>query len=101
MPTIEIPLRSDIFYYEFTKELQGVVYSFRLRYNLRIDSWILGFVDVVDSLRLAGGQDLLGQLHHLEVPPGRLEVVDLDGMYAEPNKTNIGDRVILQYTETG
>lgn len=99
MATIEIPLRSDIFYYEFTKELEGVVYSFRLRYNLRADSWILDFIDIANAIRLTGGQDLLGQLHHLDVPPGRLEIVDLDGMFAEPNKTNIGDRVILQYTE--
>lgn len=99
MSTIEIPLRSDIFYYEFTKELDGVVYAFRLQYNLRIDSWTLSIVDVVNGIRLTGGQDLLGQLHHLEVPPGRLEIVDLDGMFTEPSKTNIGDRVILQYTE--
>ena len=99
MATIEVQLRNDIFYYEFTKELDGVVYPFRLQYNRRIDSWIMDIVDVVNGIRLAGGQDLLKQFHHLDVPPGRLEVVDLDGMFAEPNKTNIGDRVILQYTE--
>ena len=99
MTTIEIPLRADIFYYEFTKELQGVVYSFRLRYNLRIDSWTLDFPDIINGIRLAVGQDLLKQFHHLPVPPGRLEVVDLDGKFAEPNKNNLGDRVILQYTE--
>ncbi|MHC4397898.1 MAG: phage baseplate plug family protein [Planctomycetota bacterium] len=99
MATIEIPLRNDIFYYSFTKELDGVVYSLRLQYNRRIDSWILDFIDIVNGIRLAGGQDMLKQFHHLEVPPGRLEIVDLDGKFTEPNKTNIGDRVILQYEE--
>lgn len=99
MSIIEIPLRNDIFHYSFTRELDGVVYLFRMRYNRRIDSWTLDFVDVVNSIRLAGGQDLLRQFKHLEVPPGRLEVIDLDGLFTEPDKTNLGDRVILQYTE--
>lgn len=99
MAIIEIPLRNDVFYYDFTKELEGVVYNFRLQYNLRADSWTLDFVDIVNGIRLAGGQDLLKQFHHLDVPPGRLEVIDRDGMFHEPDKTNIGDRVILQYTE--
>lgn len=99
MATIEIPLRNDIFFYEFSKELEGIVYNFRLKYNLRANSWALDIVDIINGIRLAGGQDLLKQFHHLDVPPGRLEVIDLDGKFQEPNKTNIGDRVILQYTE--
>lgn len=99
MATIEIPLRSDIFYYSFTKELDGLVYSFRIRYNRRIDSWNLDFIDTVNGIRLAGGQDLTRQFKHLDIPPGRLEVIDLDGKFTEPNKTNLGDRIILQYTE--
>lgn len=99
MATIEIPLRSDIFHYSFTKELDGVVYSFRISYNRRIDSWTLDFINTVNGIRLAGGQDLTRQFKHLDVPPGKLEVVDLDGKFTEPNKTNLGDRVILQYTE--
>lgn len=99
MAIIEIPLRNDIFHYSFTRELDGVVYLLRIRYNRRIDSWTLDFVDVVNGIRLAGGQDLLRQFKHLEVPAGRLEVVDLDGVFTEPDKTNLGDRVILQYTE--
>jgi len=99
MATIEISLRNDIFHYTFTKELNGVVYNFRIRYNRRIDSWILDFIDTVNGIRLAGGQDLLKQFHHLEVPPGSLEIIDLDGKFTEPEKTNIGDSVILQYTE--
>lgn len=99
MAIIEIPLRNDIFYYEFTKELDGVVYDFRLQYNLRADSWILDFVGIINGIRLAGGQDMLKQFHHLDVPLGQLEIIDLDGKFREPNKTNIGDRVVLQYTE--
>lgn len=99
MTIIEIPLRNDIFYYSFTKELNGIVYNFRLQYNRRVDSWILDIPESVNGSLPAGGQDILKQFHHLNVPPGRLEVVDLDGKFQEPNKNNLGDRVILRYTE--
>lgn len=99
MATIPIPLRNDIFIYSFTKELDGLVYSFKIHYNRRIDSWILDIVDVVNGIRLSGGQDLSRQFKHLEIPPGKLEIIDLDGRFTEPDKTNLGDRVILRYTE--
>ena len=98
MATINIPVRSDIFYYTFTKELDGVVYFFKIRYNLRINSWILKISEEI-SMRLAGGYDLLGQFRHLDVPLGELRIVDLDEKNTEPDKTNFGNRVVLQYTE--
>lgn len=99
MSIILIPLRHDIFQYNFTKELGGIVYLFRFGYNLRCDSWFMNIGDIATPIRLALGGDLLRQFHHLEVPPGALEMIDLDGLYTDPNKTNLGDRVIMQYTE--
>jgi hypothetical protein len=99
MAEIIIPLRSDIFQYSFTKELDGVVYSFKIGYNLRVNSWRMGIGGLVIPIRLAGGGDLLRQFHHLEVPPGEMRITDLDGNFADPDKTNLGDRVILVYTE--
>lgn len=99
MTTIIIPTRNDIFNYSFRFNFEGVVFPMRLRYNRRIDSWILDFLDVLLGIRLAGGQDLLGQFHHLDLPPGELRIVDLDGENKEPDKTNFSDRVVLQYTE--
>ncbi len=99
MATVTIPLRADIFQYSFTKELDGVVYSFRIGYNLRTNSWKMNIDDLVKGLRLSGGVDLLKQFKHLDLPQGELRLVDLDGLGREPNKTNLGDRVILQYTE--
>lgn len=100
MAVILIPLRNDIFFYSFRKELEGTVYTFEVRYNLRINSWLLSIPDQVINIRLAGGTDLLSQFKHLDVPPGELRIIDLDGMNTEPDKTNLGDRVILRYTET-
>lgn len=99
MATIILPTRNDIFNYSFRFNLDGIVYPMTLRYNRRIDSWILDFQDVLFGIRLAGGQDLLGQFHHLDLPPGELRIVDLDGENKEPDRTNFSDRVVLQYTE--
>ena len=99
MAIITLPTRNDIFNYSFRFNLDGVVFSMKIRYNRRIDSWILDFTDVLFGIRLVGGQDLLGQFHYLEVPPGELRIVDLDGENKEPDRTNFSDRVVLQYTE--
>ena len=99
MAVITLPTRNDIFNYSFRFNLDGVVFPMNIRYNRRIDSWILDFPEVLFGIRLAGGQDLLGQFHHLEVPPGELRIVDLDGENKEPDRTNFSDRVVLQYTE--
>lgn len=99
MANIIIPLRNDIYQYSFTKELDGVVYSFKIGYNLRVNSWRMSIGDLVIPIRLAGGGDLLRQFNHLEVPPGEMNIVDLDGNFSDPDKTNLGDRVILIYTE--
>ena len=56
--------------------------------------------NLVTPIRLVGGTDLLRQFKHLEVPPGEMRIVDLDGQNRDPDKTNLGDRVILQYTES-
>jgi len=79
--------------------LDGVVYSMTIRYNARIDSWMLSFDGILESIRLVGGAELLGQFHYLDLPPGELRIVDLDGENKEPDRTNFSDRVVLQYTE--
>ena len=101
MTTKSIPLRNDIFQYSFTIEMDGVVYLLQIGYNLRSDSWRMRFGDIITPIRLTLGTDLLSQFRHLEVPPGELRMLDLDEMNTEPNKTNLGDRVVMQYEEAG
>ena len=100
MSIITIPLRNDIFQYSFTIELEGVVYSFKIGYNLRANSWSMNIGSIVTPIRLVVGTDLISQFKHLEIPPGEMRIVDLDGLNRDPDKTNLGDRVIMQYTES-
>ena len=91
MAVIIIPLRSDIFQYTFTKELEGVVYKFTIGYNLRTNSWKFDIGNEIKGLRLCGGVNLLKPFYHLNVPPGELRIIDLDNNNSDPNKTNLGD----------
>lgn len=96
---ITIPLRNDIFFYSFTKELENINYLFTIRLNARLGNWLMSVDDVLLNSPMLGGQDILGQFHHLEVPEGELRMVDLDGANLEPTRISLGDRLILQYTE--
>ena len=97
-----IPVRNDIFHYSQQVELEGELYTLTFSYNGRTDSWCLDVGeerDVLQGVRLTGGIDVLKQHHHLDVPPGELVCVDLDGLGREPTRLLFGDRVVLQYTE--
>lgn len=97
MATYRMPVRKDIFDYEFEPEGLGV--TFRLNYNARADSWVLDVVGEVEGIRLSGGKDLFEQYRHLNVPPGQLYTYDLDGLGREADKITLGDRVLLIYDD--
>ncbi len=99
MAIITIPLRNDLFDYSFSMELDTVTYQFKVRYIRRNSVWLLSVGDSVFNIPMLAGEDLLKQFHHLSVPEGKLNMIDLDGTSKDATRTNIGDRVILQYTE--
>ena len=97
---IHIPTRTDVFYYFQQVVLDNVEYILTFDYNGRSDSWYISFgadQDILSGIRISGNEDILGQFHHLEVPPGVLSILDQDGLGREPTKDNFGDRVILTY----
>jgi hypothetical protein len=93
----QIPVVNDLFDYTQEVELDGISYRFRFNYNLRMDSWVMDIGEELQGVRIVGGIDLIGQFHHLDVPPGEIRTLDLDGLDRDPNKTTFGDRVILVY----
>lgn len=89
--------------------LDGVPYRFRFRYARETDRWTLSIFDSAGTLIAAGirivlGVDLLGQLHHLAVPPGQLFAYDTarptsptDPVFVEPGRDDVDARVLLLY----
>lgn len=88
------------FYRSFQKTLEDVTYSFIVQYNSRQDRFVMGIGDDAKGITIQNGVDMLQQTHHLEVPPGELKLVDLDGLNRDPTRETFGSRITFVYTET-
>ena len=99
MAVFTIPLIKDIYQYTPEITIEGVTYTFHFNYNRRYGRWTMGIEGQFLAVPLLSGIDLLGQLKHLDVPQGRLEMIDKEGKFNEADLTNLGDTLIMQYTE--
>lgn len=106
MAYIEIPLRKDIYDYIQQVTLDGVVYTLGLRYNARMDRWVLDIKDAADDdlvigLPLLNGVPLsykwIGTMTGL--PPGNFLLVDETDQDRSPGKDDLGDDLKLVYSE--
>lgn len=88
------------FYVSFQKTLEDVTYSFTIQYSSRSDRYIMSIGDVANGISIQGGIDMLKQLHHLEVPPGSLELHDYDNLNRDPTRDTFGNRITFKYTES-
>jgi hypothetical protein len=103
MTTLTIPTRNDVFFYSQQVTLENVEHTLTFDYNRREDSWFISFgqeQDILTGIRLSGNNDILDKFHHLEVPPGELKILDLDGLNREPTKDTFSTRIVLQYVES-
>lgn len=102
MAVFEIPTRNDVFNYEFgVDQLESVTYLFRIRYNARMDRWMLDVPNVAYNIPVVGGPELFKQIHHLTgIPPGQIKVIDLDGLNRDAERTTLSDRIVLGYQES-
>jgi len=105
MATLEIPVRSDLPAYKFEIDLEGDVFIFFVRYNRRMDSWFLTIrapqnAEIINSIRLCCGIDLLRGLAAEGKPKGALVVLDTTGANLDPTKSDLGTRHFLMYVES-
>ena len=85
--------------------LEGIVYNFEFRWNDRDGFWYMSvggadFVTSAQGVTLNIGTDKLRPFKYGNIPPGRFDVVDTDGLFVEPLREDMGIRVILQYTDS-
>lgn len=101
MAEFEVSTRNDIFIYDFQVELENTIYSFSIRYTSRTDRWVMDIPGVIFDIPLVGGNDLFKQFHYLDgVPPGQMQVIDLDGLNRDAQKETLSDRIVLGYEES-
>jgi hypothetical protein len=97
-----IPLRSDIFLYKFKINLSNVIYNFTLRYNGRMDRWILNIDDIsgnqlISGLVLLVNRNLLNQYPTLNLMSGLLAAVDSTNNFIQPTQFSFGENNYLVY----
>ena len=84
MAFFKIPTSSTLPWYNFKISLSGVMYSVDLRYNVRMQRWVMNLLDASDNPLLMGivmlnKRDVIGQYVTLKLPPGILFCLDNTG----------------------
>ena len=89
MAIFKIPTSSTLPWYSFKTTLTGTVYTLELRYNLRMQRWMLNILDANNTPILMGvalliGRSVSGQYRTLSVPEGALFALDDTGAGNQP-----------------
>ena len=104
MAYIEIPLRTDIYSYFQNVVIDGVVYRMDVRYNGRMERWIIGLSDAEGNALLAGipllpsyplTEKFRGCIENL--PAGQFLIVDETGAERTPTRDDLGEDIKLFY----
>jgi hypothetical protein len=104
MAVFELPVRADLPDFTFKQELDGVVYTFNFRFNVRFGYWIWDLSDEVGNPILLGvpvmtDVDIASRFLMPEMPPGQFVVIDESGEQRNPDRTNFGGEVKMFYLD--
>lgn len=74
------------------------------KWNVRDASWYFDFADdtgiaLVRSRRIVLATDILRDFKHRQIPQGSIDIIDTSGEHIEPTILDLGDRVLVRYTE--
>lgn len=94
---IEIPINKSRYYWTQQSEFDGVTYDLRFRYNLRMNLFIMDFIGILEGIPLLNNPDLLDGFRHLDLPQGKLSIIDKEGLDRQPTLETFGDSVVLAY----
>lgn len=101
---IQIPLRNDLDYYEFTIALGGVDYNFTFDWNDRLERWCFDISDATGSPIVQGVDVIvnwlvLGRFRDSRLPKGDLIFGNQDGTDTDPGLSDLGGNCQLYYVE--
>jgi len=97
-----VPVRSDFDAVRFQTTLDGLVYTFLLKKNLRNGTWTLDILEqdetpIRHGMKLVVGFPILRLVRDRTRPPGELVAEDTRGTFQLPDLTNLGTDVVLVY----
>lgn len=103
MAKVQLPLRSDAPFFDFSVELDGVSYGFAFAWNTRSQQWTVQLLtaeeDPVAVSPLVIDLPLFFRSRDARKPPGLLLAVDTSGEGADPGLHDLGSRVVVIYFE--
>lgn len=104
MALLTLPITNDTFNYQFRTVLDDVVYTIEIRYNERINRWILSLSDSEGVSLVTGKIILLNGVSWINfkadnIPKGFLLTLNVKDSNIEPELSNFGKDVLLTYIE--
>lgn len=101
---VGIPLRNDVPSYQFRSELDSTTYTILIRYNSRMDRWVMDLntennTPLITGIILVLGTSLLARFQIDGIPEGDLFLINIENENTEGNRNNFGDNVQLFYQE--
>lgn len=104
MAVLIIPTRQDDANYSFQVPLDGVVYTLRLIFNDRDQSWFMTIADSEDNIMRAGiklvtDHDLLRLWREATRVAGNIIALDTTGDRLRADIDDLGTDVVLTYVE--
>jgi len=105
MSNFEIPVRSDIPFYDMEVTLNGTAFFLEFYFNRRKDRWYMNIRDQ-DKEPLLMGTPLLTNVDLLTIfvsnealPLGLFLIIDTEGTQLNAGEFDLGDRVKLGYND--
>ncbi len=104
MTIFELPLRNDLTWYSFKTSLSGEIFTLELRYNTRMQRWIMDIEDPSGNVILAGIPlliqiNLTAQYPELALPVGTFVTVDETDTDTQPTQYSFGVSNALLYLD--
>lgn len=100
-----MPLGNDVPWYDFTIGLSGVQYQLTIRFNSRMERWLMdiasaGGTPLLSSVPLLIGRNLIGRFAaNAALPVGMFFVLDNTNSGAEPTRNSFGTTHTLWYQD--
>ena len=104
MALIQLPLRSDVPAFTFQTDLDGTTYSFKFRYNSRMDRWAFDILTanndpIIEGVLVVTGTLLLERFSDPRLPQGDMFVLNKEDENVSPGRSDLQKNVFILYDE--
>ena len=104
MALIELPLRSDVPAFTFQTDLDGTTFSFKFRYNSRMDRWAFDIATannepIISGVLVVTGALLLERFSDPRLPQGDMFVLNKEDENVSPGRNDLQKNVFILYDE--